>query len=292
MQQPPNNSYGPYGYRQPPMPQQPAPQYPYQHPGQAPSPPQQITPKKSRRRLWLILSIVGGLLVVSCIGCALLGNLLPSTAANNPAPAAQAPTSTPTPTFTTQATTAVPTATATQPAPTATHATGSSSVTHGTPRLGGPVSDFIGKYGQPDTGCGTCAAGVYNFQRIQGTQIDYISTMLTDANGHVNGFIVQGPDAGWDASTASAICESFGPSDVNYDRPVQVLQSSDGSSVEKVYKSAWLAGQLAVGDFQDGNTTSNNTDLPPGTFDIDYTYPSGPSKVSDCSLDAGIQRVF
>jgi len=143
--------------------------------------------------------------------------------------------------------------------------------THGTPRIGGPVSDFIGKYGQPDTSCATCAKGVYNFQRIQGTQTDYISTMLTDANGHVNSFLVQSPNTDWDATTATVICESFGPSDVNYDHPLKVLQSSDGSLVEKVYKSAWLAGQLAKSDFQDANTTSGNTDLPPGTFDQGVT---------------------
>jgi hypothetical protein len=172
-----------------------------------------------------------------------------------------------------------------------TTATGNLTATYGTPRLGGPVSDFIGKYGQPDTSCATCAKGVYNFQRIQGTQTDYISTMLTDVNGHVNGFLVQSQGTDWDATTATAICESFGPSDVNYDHPLKVLQSSDGIIVERVYKSAWLAGQLAVGDFQDNNTMSGNTNLPLGTFDISYSYSSGPSKVSDCSLDAGIDRV-
>jgi hypothetical protein len=198
------------------------------------------------------------------------------------------PLSTETPTLTPAPTTA-PTR---QPTAKPTAATGNLTATHGTPRLGGPVTDFIGKYGQPDTGCAICANGVYNFQRIQGTQTDYISTMLTDANGRVNSFLVQSPNTDWDATTATVICESFGPFDVNYDHPLKVLQSSDGSTVEKVYKSAWLAGQLAVGDFQDGNTMSNNTDLPPGTFDIDYAYSNGPSKVSDCSLDAGIQRVI
>src|SRR6266568_3633169 len=90
--------------------------------------------------------------------------------------------------------------------------TGNLTATYGTPRLGGPVSDFVGKYGPPDTGCATCASGVYNFQRYQGTQLDYISTMLTDANGHVNSFLVQSPGADWDVTTATAICESFGPS--------------------------------------------------------------------------------
>ncbi len=36
-------------------------------------------------------------------------------------------------------------------------ATGNLTATYGTPRLGGPVSDFIGRYGQPDTGCSICA---------------------------------------------------------------------------------------------------------------------------------------
>ena len=197
------------------------------------------------------------------------------------------PASTETPTLTPASTTA-PTK---QPTTKSPAATGNLTATYGTPRLGGPVSDFIGKYGQPDTSCSTCTGGVYNFQRIQGTQTDYISTMLTDANGHVNGFLVQSQGTDWDVATATAICESFGPSDVNYDHPLKVLQSSNGSIIEKVYKSAWLAGQLAKSDFQDSNTMSGNIDLPPGTFDIDYDYSSGPSKVSDCSLDAGIQRV-
>lgn len=232
---------------------------------------------------------MGGLLIVSCVTCGVIAafNPTPPAAATPTSVAqAQAPTSTPTLAPTAHATT-VPTATATRPAPTATHASGLTA-THGTPRLGGPVSDFVGKYGQPDTGCATCTAGVYNFQRIQGTQIDYISTMLTDANGHVNGFIVQALSGDWDASTASAVCASFGPSDANYSHASQVLSSSDGSSVEKVYKSAWLAGQLAPGDFTDGS--SGNT-LTPGTFDITYTYDGSPSKVSDCSLEAGIQQV-
>jgi len=154
-----------------------------------------------------------------------------------------------------------------------------------------PCLRFHWQVRQPDTSCSTCAKGVYNFQRIQGTQTDYISTMLTDANGHVNSFLVQSPGADWDVTTATAICESFGPSDVNYDHPLKVLQSSDGSLVEKVYKSAWLAGQLAKSDFQDGNTMSGNIDLPPGMFDISYSYSGGPSKVSDCVLAAGIERV-
>ncbi len=58
-QQPPNNQLN---WQQP------------QYPGQQPqSPP----PKKSRRRLWLILSIVGGVLVVSCVTCVVIAAFNP-----------------------------------------------------------------------------------------------------------------------------------------------------------------------------------------------------------------------
>jgi hypothetical protein len=232
-------------------------------------------------------------------GLAAYGSTLPP-----PPKTAQSPTSIPTkaPTqaivLTTVPTTPptatrVPTATPTmKPTPTPATVPGNLTPTYGTPRLGGPITDFIGKYGKPDTGCATCASGIYNFQRYQGTGIDYISTMLTDANGHTYAFDVQAPpNSDWDASTAKALCESFGPSDVNYDHPVQVLQSSDGVIVEKVYKSTWLAGQLDASDFQDGNTMTGNINLPAGTFDISFSYSGGPSKVSDCVLAAGIERV-
>jgi len=74
--QPPQPPYGAPNYQpQPPysMPDQP-PQAPFGAPNQAPygtpnyaQPPQ----KKSRRRLWVILGILGGILVLACGGCAL-----------------------------------------------------------------------------------------------------------------------------------------------------------------------------------------------------------------------------
>ena len=165
--------------------------------------------------------------------------------------------------------------------------------THGMPHLGGPLSDFVGKYGPPDTTCAACTGGFYNFQRYQGTQIDYISTVSTDAHGNVNGFDVQAaPNIGWDTQAATALCDSFGPPDVTYDHPIRIMPATDGMSVEKVYKSASLAEQLTNDNFQDDNTMNGNTNLPPGTFDIFYTYDGNQSRVSDCSLSAGIQRQF
>lgn len=73
---------------------------PYSQPAQVPA------PKKSRRRLWIILSIIGGILVASCVTCGVIGafNPVPKAVATPTQAVAQAPTSTPTPTFTAQAT--------------------------------------------------------------------------------------------------------------------------------------------------------------------------------------------
>lgn len=107
----------------------------------------QKPPKKSRRRLWIILAIIGGVLALSCTICGIVGAMnpqptqAPAVAADTPT---QAPTATPSPTPS-------PTATPTpKPRPTATpkpKPAQGPAITHGTPHLGGPVSDFYGKYG-------------------------------------------------------------------------------------------------------------------------------------------------
>jgi hypothetical protein len=158
--------------------------------------------------------------------------------------------------------------------------------------LGGNIAAFIAKYGPPDTGCATCQSGVYNFKRFPGTQIDYLTDVLVDADavhkGHVNSLLVQAPpQSTWDAQTATTLCESFGPTDVNYDHPLQVIPSPDGTSIEKVYKSAWLASQLIASDFVD---RYGNTNPVPGTFDIVYGNGSSSATIDQCSLDTGIDQ--
>src|SRR2546430_8403829 len=56
-------------------------------------PPQPLPPKKSRRRLWIILAIIGGILALSCATCGIVGAFAPPTKQ-----AAQPKTTTPTPT--------------------------------------------------------------------------------------------------------------------------------------------------------------------------------------------------
>src|SRR2546421_949724 len=84
-------------------------------------PPQPLPPKKSRRRLWIILAIIGGILALSCATCGIVGAFAPPTKqAVQPtvaiATATAAPTQVPTATDTPSPTPS-PTATAT-PKPT------------------------------------------------------------------------------------------------------------------------------------------------------------------------------
>lgn len=95
--QPPQDPYGqpPSSYAPPPSPYgqpsspygAPPPPPPYDVPSYA-QVPQQGPPKKSRRGLWIVLSIIAGVFVLSCGACALLGGFGyflisgPSTAVN------------------------------------------------------------------------------------------------------------------------------------------------------------------------------------------------------------------
>lgn len=62
--------YGQSGYAQPPYGQPGYGQPPY---GQPPFVPQPQQPKKSRRWLWITLSIIGGLVVLTCVVCVIAG---------------------------------------------------------------------------------------------------------------------------------------------------------------------------------------------------------------------------
>ena len=105
MQQPP---YDPNQPTWQGLPQQSLPSSPGWQP---PGPP---SPKKSRRRLWIILAIVGGILVLSCATCGIVGAFAPPTKQAQPTVAIATATATPT-----QAPTATDTPSPT-PSPTAT----------------------------------------------------------------------------------------------------------------------------------------------------------------------------
>src|SRR5579872_3286659 len=60
-------------------------QQPTFNPGQFQPP--QPPPKKRRNRLWIILSIVGGVLVLSCVICSVIGSFLPKNSSTDRAAA-------------------------------------------------------------------------------------------------------------------------------------------------------------------------------------------------------------
>lgn len=121
---------------------------------------------------------------------------------------AQAPTPVPTTQPAAQATQA-PTAQATQ-APTQAATTqptqgGQQTVTHGTPHIGGPKSDFIGKYGQPTTMNG-------------GWVLDEEQNTIVFANVDASGTVTKVTLvtlASWDMATTKEHCAPFLPPDAS-----------------------------------------------------------------------------
>jgi hypothetical protein len=172
---------------------------------------------RKRRRAWLLalLGLIG--LLVLCLVVALSGNLVGSPVSpsghakgaqetqsvQQGAPGTAGSLATP-PVTQTAASTAKGT-------PGATPQIGRPGVTYGRPHLGGPLSDFVGKYGQPtDQG----DAGSQNFWIGADQTIDI--NVLTNTLGEVTQLTVLGPDT-WDAQQAEGYCVQFLP-----DKAVQV----------------------------------------------------------------------
>jgi hypothetical protein len=166
---------------------------------------------RKRRRPWLLalLGLVG--LLILCLVIAIIGSIVglpisPSGHARG-APGAQGAqpgspgsagsSSTPLATQTASPTATVP--------PGATPQTGQPGVTYGRPHLGGPFSDFVGKYGPPTN------QGDANSQNFWvGTDQTIDINVLTNALGVVTQLDVLGPDA-WNAQQAAGYCVQFLP---------------------------------------------------------------------------------
>jgi len=120
-------------------------------------------PKKRRTWLWVVLGVLA-LLILGCVGVVAIATQGAQTSTPRASTNAPVTGSTPaagnTPTATI-APTATPTMEATaMPTPTPTHPA-KFPATHGRPHIGGPFSDFVGKYGQP---IGQGSGNSYNFQ--------------------------------------------------------------------------------------------------------------------------------
>lgn len=198
-------------------------------------------PFRKRRRSWLIALLIVGTLLVIGIGASILGNifglpLLPGSKARQ----IQA-TGTVTATQTGQLTNAAtPAGSPTQgtspsahttPAPVSTPTPNLAlpSVTHGRPHLGGPFSDFVGKYGTPgNQGDGSSQ----NFWTGSDQSIDI--NVTRNEQGKVTQLNILGSTS-WDAQQTQNYCTQFLP-----DGAVQA--SASGNQIQ--YHSS--AGQVML----------------------------------------------
>lgn len=170
-------------------------------------------PPRKRRKPWLVVVVIVGVLVVLGLGASLFGKVMgPANspqASNTPQPAsaltatsANQPTNAVTPAGTATQATATVTA-AHQPKSTPTPPL--SNVSHGRPRLGGPFSDFVGKYG-PATPQGD--ANSQNFWADSAQTID-INVMKND-QGNVTQLNILGPRS-WTTQQSISYCTLFLP---------------------------------------------------------------------------------
>lgn len=174
-------------------------------------------PQQKRPKPWLLAVLIAGVLLL-LLGVSIVSTLLRSS--SSPASHAKGATSTSTALQSGQPTgTAIATATSVQATstaiaagkhpststPTSTPITGAPSATHGRPHLGGPFSDFVGKYGTPtEQGDGSGE----NFWVGTDQNID-INVSRSD-QGEVTQLNVLGP-LSWDAQQAQSYCTQFLP---------------------------------------------------------------------------------
>jgi hypothetical protein len=178
------------------------------------------------------------------------------------------------------------------PSPTAKPTTESSlAPTYGRPQLGGLISDFIGKYGPPNTtpcppnnlcwfkdGSSNTEGLIVNKHLSASgytSQVDWITVQTT--NGQV-----------WDASKATDLCTVYIPTDAHQMQRIPLVDASGQSSgYDVVYQSASLSHEFTQDDFNYGSSVSGN--VPMGTFDIQYLYKNDGS-IDSCSILIGEQQ--
>lgn len=233
---------------------------------QPPQPPR----RRNRRRLWLILGGVA-VLLFACIIASII-----ATQSQQPQTSAQAPTATAAPAQAqhTPARAATPT-TATV------SGTGTSlAATHGTPRLGAPLTDFVGKYGQPND---HSSAGQPHFLRSNTSNVDGL--ILSNLYGpNVDSVTVQRiNNETWTMSQAQAVCLAYAPADAHKVRQVSLTNST---GIDVLYTSAQLAH---AGFPASAFTDANQNPVAAGTFDVQYLTNTDGS-VDSCSLMLGAQQ--
>lgn len=226
----------------------------------------QPPPKRPRRRrLWLILGIIVGSLLLCFIFAGIMGTLT-----NAQLPQTTQATSTPT-----QVPTTAPTSTPTKP-PTAVP---TRSPLDGTV-IGGTQNAFTTKYGQPSQDIG----GLFFYQNLQ---------VSVTSDNHVDNMLVGVPkNQQWSMTTGQAQCQTFFPSDaitVKNFATADVDQQNDG--VAYIYVSHALSQVFPSSRFTD----QQHHQLTPGTFSVAYGYLFDQSKnvynstqFLQCEINLGI----
>ncbi len=173
-----------------------------------------------------------------------------------------------------------------KPTPTPTKVTGNLTATYGPPRLGGPITDFIGKYGKPNDH--TDANSFHWFRDSSSNADGLIVWDLTHPN-QVDSIDVQGVNGDMpNMSAAVALCTVYNPSDARQLKSISLVNASgQASGVDVVYLSASLARVFSPDDFTD----SQQNNVQPGTFDIQYLYKGdGTGSIDSCSILPGEQQ--
>jgi hypothetical protein len=270
MQQPPQPPYGPQGQPYPPDGTQ------YGPPQMQPVP---QPPRKKSRKKPIIFGCLGAIVLLFVI------IVIAAVATNGGASQATAPTPTPvTQARATTAPTTAPTAVPTQaptPTPVPTKAPSGLPATNGRPVLGGPVSDFVGKFGQPNDH--SIAGEQYHFLRVPGQALDGLIIATSPDNQMVDDITVATPDPGWTPTDAESHCLAYAPLDYHFK---QKIPYADNSGYDMIYSSAELSKAFPAADFTDGSSNQ----VTPGLFDISYLYGSDGQHIGDCDMIIGEQQ--
>ena len=114
-------------------------------------------------------------------------------------------------------------------------------ITHGTPHIGGPISDFYGKYGKPKN------AGAGGSQTWIASQSPGIIVNASATNGKVDNMNVVG-EPSWSRKYTENYCARFLPPDA---RAFNRIKSSSDTLID--YHSA--SGQIAMTVLDMGSCT-------------------------------------
>lgn len=183
--------------------------------------------------------------------------------------------------------TAVMSPTPIPPIATATSTTRPVVASTGSTVIGGALSAFVSKFGQPNNNSDP-SSGRYNFGN---NNFLMITTAGFNASGHIVETIAAASPTKqpMDPTTGKGYCQTFLPSDAHYQRQQPVTDSSGLEGIDYIYFSNSVANSgIPSSDFTD----ANGDNVKPGTFDmfILYSAPNDSAQIDSCSIDPGTSQ--